>query len=50
MSTKKPVVVESYEDIVFSVPCESFLARIQFDPSVIVLRLPPGFTLPPPVP
>ncbi|CAM8936700.1 unnamed protein product [Rhodiola kirilowii] len=50
MSTKKPVVVESYEDIVFSEPSESFLARIQSDPSVIVPRLPPGFTLPPTVP
>uniref|UniRef100_A0A7N0U5U7 YEATS domain-containing protein n=1 Tax=Kalanchoe fedtschenkoi TaxID=63787 RepID=A0A7N0U5U7_KALFE len=50
MSTKKPVVVESFEDIVFYDPSDSFLARIQSHPSVIVPRLPPGFTLSPPAP
>ncbi|MBA0562192.1 hypothetical protein Golob_007257, partial [Gossypium lobatum] len=27
MSTKKPVVVESYDEVVFTEPSESFLAR-----------------------
>ncbi|PIN06134.1 Transcription initiation factor IIF, auxiliary subunit [Handroanthus impetiginosus] len=47
LSTKKPVVVESYDEIVFSEPSEAFFARVQNHPAVIVPRLPAGFTLPP---
>uniref|UniRef100_A0A6N2MDF4 YEATS domain-containing protein n=1 Tax=Salix viminalis TaxID=40686 RepID=A0A6N2MDF4_SALVM len=50
VSIKKPVVVESYDEIVFPEPSEGFLARIQSHPSVNLPRLPAGFTLPPPVP
>lgn len=50
MSTKKPVVVESYDEIVFPEPSESFLARVQNHPAITSPRLPPGLTLPPPVP
>ncbi|WJZ83310.1 hypothetical protein VitviT2T_003002 [Vitis vinifera] len=50
MSAKKPVVVESYDEIVFSEPSEGFFARVQNHPAVIVPRLPAGFSLPPPVP
>ncbi|KAK8263315.1 hypothetical protein V6Z11_D12G034400, partial [Gossypium hirsutum] len=32
MSTKKPVVVESYDEIVFTEPPESFLARVTLPP------------------
>ncbi|XP_022763116.1 transcription initiation factor TFIID subunit 14b-like isoform X2 [Durio zibethinus] len=48
MSTKKPVVVEFYDEIVFTEPSESFLARVQNHPAVTFPRLPAGFTLPPP--
>lgn len=47
-STKKPVVVESYDEIVFSDPSESFFARVQNHPAVIVPRLPPSLGFPPP--
>ncbi|KAK6136671.1 hypothetical protein DH2020_029578 [Rehmannia glutinosa] len=47
LSTKKPVVVESYDEIVLSEPSESFFARVQNHPAVIVPRLPSGYTLPP---
>ncbi|XP_048230010.1 transcription initiation factor TFIID subunit 14b isoform X2 [Ricinus communis] len=47
-STKKPVVVESYNEIVFPDPSENFLARVQNHPAVIVPRLPAGFNLPTP--
>ncbi|WCJ39724.1 hypothetical protein M5689_020690 [Euphorbia peplus] len=47
MSTKKPVVVESYDEIVFPEPTEGFLARVQNHPSVNLPRLPAGFVLPP---
>ncbi|KAB2603263.1 transcription initiation factor TFIID subunit 14b-like [Pyrus ussuriensis x Pyrus communis] len=50
MSTKKPVVVESYDEIVFPEPSEAFLARVQNQPAVVVPRLPAGVALPPPVP
>ncbi|OAY57524.1 transcription initiation factor TFIID subunit 14b isoform X2 [Manihot esculenta] len=49
-STKKPVVVESYNEIVFPDPSENFLARVKNHPAVIVPRLPAGFTLPIPAP
>ncbi|TYI49415.1 hypothetical protein E1A91_D12G033500v1 [Gossypium mustelinum] len=49
MSTKKPVVVESYDEVVFTEPSESFLARVQNHPAVTFPRLPAGVTLPPPV-
>lgn len=48
MSIKKPVVVESYDEIVFPEPSESFLARVQNHPAITSPRLPPGLTLPPP--
>lgn len=48
MSTKKPVVVESYDEIVFTEPSESFLARVRNHPAVTFPRLPAGVTLPPP--
>lgn len=46
-STKKPVVVETYDEIVFSDPSEAFVARIQNHPIAIVPRLPTGLVLPP---
>lgn len=48
MSTKKPVVVEVYDEIVFPDPSEAFLARVQNHPTVNLPRLPAGVTLPPP--
>ncbi|XP_015889644.2 transcription initiation factor TFIID subunit 14b isoform X1 [Ziziphus jujuba] len=48
-SIKKPVVVETYNEIVFPDPSESFIARVQNHPAVVVPRLPAGFTLPNPV-
>ena len=48
MSTKKPVVVESYDEIVFTEPSEGFFSRVQNHPAVVVPRLPAGFALPPP--
>ncbi|RDX78105.1 Transcription initiation factor TFIID subunit 14b [Mucuna pruriens] len=50
MSTKKPVVVEFYDEIVFPDPSEAFLARMQSNPAVNLPRLPAGHTLPPPIP
>lgn len=47
-SIKKPVVVESYDEIVFSEPSEAFYARIQNHLAAIVPRLPPTISLPPP--
>lgn len=44
-STKKPVVVESYDEIVFPDPSESFFARVQNHPAVIVPRMPAGFNI-----
>lgn len=48
MSTKKPVIVELYDEIVFPEPSESFASRVQNHPVVSFPRLPAGFTLPPP--
>uniref|UniRef100_A0A5B6ZCH6 Putative transcription initiation factor TFIID subunit 14b n=1 Tax=Davidia involucrata TaxID=16924 RepID=A0A5B6ZCH6_DAVIN len=45
-STKKPVVVESYNEIVFPDPSEGFFARVRNHPAVIVPRLPATFDLP----
>ncbi|KAL8476462.1 hypothetical protein ACS0TY_028939 [Phlomoides rotata] len=39
-STKKPVVVETYNEIVFPDPSEAFYARVQKHPAVIVPRVP----------
>ena len=47
-STKKPVVVESYNEIVFPDPSECFFARVQNHPAVFVPWLPAGFSLPAP--
>ncbi|KAB1201880.1 Transcription initiation factor TFIID subunit 14b [Morella rubra] len=49
-TTKKPVVVESYNEIVYPDPSENFLARVQNHPAVVVPRLPAGLNLPDPVP
>lgn len=46
-STKKPIVVETYNEIVFPDPPEDFFSRIQNHPSVVVPRLPTTFKLPP---
>ncbi|KAL7255699.1 hypothetical protein ACSBR1_009762 [Camellia fascicularis] len=45
-STKKPVVVESYDEIVFPDPSEVFFARVQNHPAVSVPRIPATFHLP----
>ncbi|XP_016439941.1 transcription initiation factor TFIID subunit 14b isoform X2 [Nicotiana tabacum] len=50
LSTKRPVVVESYDEIVFAEPSEAFFARVQNHSAVSVPRLLPGLNLPPPVP
>ncbi|KAK4773934.1 hypothetical protein SAY87_028953 [Trapa incisa] len=44
-STKKPVVIESYDEIVFPNPSESFFARVQTHPAVIVPQMPTCFNL-----
>lgn len=49
-STKKPVVVETYDEVVFSEPSEAFVLRVQNHPAAIVPRLPAGLNLPPPGP
>lgn len=46
-STKKPVVVETYDEVVFSEPSEAFFLRVQNHPAAIVPRLPAGLNLPP---
>ncbi|KAK9062055.1 hypothetical protein SSX86_019240 [Deinandra increscens subsp. villosa] len=46
LSTKKPVIVESYNEIVFPNPSDKFLARVHNHPSVIMPRLPPTLNLP----
>ncbi|KAH9287513.1 hypothetical protein KI387_031630, partial [Taxus chinensis] len=47
-STKKPVVVESYDEIVFAEPSEPFYLRACHHPAVVVSGAPTGLTLPPP--
>jgi YEATS domain-containing protein 4 len=47
-STKKPVVVEVYDEIVFPEPTEAFFLQVQNHPAAIVPRLPASFNLPPP--
>ncbi|KAJ4714230.1 transcription initiation factor TFIID subunit 14b [Melia azedarach] len=49
-STKKPVVKETYDEIIFPNPSENFFARVQNHPAVHVPRLPAGFNLPTSVP
>ncbi|XP_030468819.1 transcription initiation factor TFIID subunit 14b isoform X2 [Syzygium oleosum] len=49
-STKKPVVVESYDEVVFPDPSEAFYCRVQNHPAVIVPRMPAGFNISAPVP
>uniref|UniRef100_A0ACD6A997 Uncharacterized protein n=1 Tax=Avena sativa TaxID=4498 RepID=A0ACD6A997_AVESA len=41
-STKKPVVMETYDEVVFTEPSEAFFLRVQNHPAAIVPRLPPG--------
>jgi len=48
LTMKKPVVVESYDEIVFPDPSESFLARVQNHPALTFPRLPSGYNLPAP--
>ncbi|KAI3428952.1 uncharacterized protein J3R85_008978 [Psidium guajava] len=48
-STKKPVVVEYYDEIVFPDPSEAFYARVQSHPAVIVPRMSAGFNISAPV-
>ncbi|KAJ0042795.1 hypothetical protein Pint_18756 [Pistacia integerrima] len=45
-TTKKPVVVETYNEIVFPEPFEGFFACVFDHPAVIVPRLPAGFRMP----
>lgn len=47
-NTKKPVVIESYNEVVFPEPSEAFLARVQNHPAVVVPSLPTGLNLPSP--
>ncbi|KAG0453034.1 hypothetical protein HPP92_025404 [Vanilla planifolia] len=49
-STKKPVVVETYDEIVFSDPSEAFFLRVQNHPAAIVPRIHAGLNLPAPGP
>lgn len=49
-TTKKPVVVETYDEIVFSEPSEAFFLRVQNHPAAIVPRIPASLNLPPPGP
>ncbi|CAM0912646.1 unnamed protein product [Alopecurus aequalis] len=49
-STKKPVVMETYDEVVFTEPTEAFFLRVQNHPAAIVPRLPPGITLSSPGP
>uniref|UniRef100_M8AQ73 Protein AF-9-like protein n=1 Tax=Aegilops tauschii TaxID=37682 RepID=M8AQ73_AEGTA len=49
-STKKPVVVETYDEVVFPEPTEAFFLRVQNHPAATVPRLPPGMTLSSPGP
>lgn len=44
-STKKPVVVETYDEVVFPDPSESFFARVQNNPAVNVPRMPASFSI-----
>ncbi|KAL4577704.1 hypothetical protein LXL04_013815 [Taraxacum kok-saghyz] len=46
LSTKKPVIVESYDEIVFPNPSEKLLARVQNHPAVIVPRVPATLNFP----
>ncbi|GAB2282823.1 Transcription initiation factor TFIID subunit 14b [Dionaea muscipula] len=46
-STKRPVVVETYNEIVFPDPLELLYARVRNHPAVVVPRLPASFELPP---
>lgn len=49
-TTKKPVVVETYDEVVFSEPSETFFLRVQNHPAAIVPRIPASLNLPPPCP
>ncbi|KAK1297746.1 hypothetical protein QJS10_CPB15g00537 [Acorus calamus] len=46
-TTKKPVVIETYDEIIIAEPSEGFLARVMNHPAVIVPRLPATLNLPP---
>lgn len=47
-SIKKPVVVESYDEIVFAEPSEAFYLRARNHPAVVTTGTPTGLSLPPP--
>ncbi|GAB2219847.1 hypothetical protein Droror1_Dr00007484 [Drosera rotundifolia] len=49
LSTKKPVVVETYDEIVFSEPSDAFVARVQNHPAVNIPGLPSNLRIPSPV-
>ncbi|KAL9264744.1 Transcription initiation factor TFIID subunit 14b-like protein [Drosera capensis] len=46
LSTKKPVVIESYDEIVFRDPSDAFVVRVQNHPAVNIPGLPSGLMLP----
>ncbi|VFQ74001.1 unnamed protein product [Cuscuta campestris] len=46
LSTKKPIIVESYDEIVLAKSSEAFLARVQNHPALIAPRLPADMALP----
>ncbi|KAL9270730.1 Transcription initiation factor TFIID subunit 14b-like protein [Drosera capensis] len=48
LSTKKPVVVEIYDEIVFSEPSNGFVARVQNHPAVNIPGLPSNLRIPSP--
>lgn len=45
-SMKKPVVVETYDEIVFPEPSAEFFARVQNHPALIVPKLPVAYNVP----
>ncbi|XP_057867844.1 transcription initiation factor TFIID subunit 14b isoform X1 [Cryptomeria japonica] len=47
-STKKPVVIESYDEIVIAQPTESFYLRAGNHPAIVVSGASTGLSLPPP--
>lgn len=43
---KKPVVVETYDEIVFPEPSAEFFARVQNHPALIVPKIPVAYNVP----
>ncbi|CAH9119313.1 unnamed protein product [Cuscuta epithymum] len=46
VTTKRPVVVETYDEIVFPEPSEQFLSRVKSHPAVVLPRVPATLNLP----